>query len=176
MPTTPQDENKSKQLSPQSQLPEACCTADDFYREYLNEEWDVNVGPFTYPVKRNNAALAWDFPTGEFLDALSTDAKNTLRFLLHMSRVAEYRRAYVPQHVSTITDRHMPDVRVQFAAKMAAMKNLLEVTAQATRQLDEKVEQWMAAEKTLRSNVEALEKLMQKMDLLSDDATNAERV
>lgn len=60
----------------------------------------------------------------------------------------------MPQHVSTITDRDIPGVRAQFAAKMVAMKSLLEIAAQAMRQLDEKIEQWMEAEKNLKSNVE----------------------
>jgi hypothetical protein len=143
MATTPQDQNMSEQISAQTQLPEASRTADDFYRDYLNEERDIYVGPCAYPVTRNHDALPWDFPARKFVDVLSTDAKNTLHYLLHVSRAAkENRRAhYLPQRANKTTDQRVPNARPQLATKLAAMKSLSERAARAMRELDEKLVQ-----------------------------------
>ena len=66
-------------------------------------------------------------------------------------------------------------VRVQFAAKLAAMERLLVMAAQAMRQLNDKIVQWLVVEKSLRSNTEALNKLMKYIDQLANDASDAGR-
>ena len=97
------------------------------------------LGLSPFPLQRSTKHFPWDFPILEFLELLSTDAKNTLRYPLHVSWYAKYPYAHLPQHVSPTINHHKANVRPQFAAKLAAMKGLSEMAAQSRRQVEEKV-------------------------------------